>query len=117
MREIHPVFKMITTAFIWLVMPMTISSLPSDIGGGDLSMLTISFLIGVVLATRFIWRAGNESMPQMSELEKAKRVGSPRIARLMNTLNDQEMEELRARLAYEQEETVPLEDLIRRERH
>jgi hypothetical protein len=75
--------------------------------------LNAVILVGLVMlcaaySTRVIWQSGTEAALAP---EKTKRIGSRRVNRLVQSLSDDEIEELRARLSSDGE-VMPLETLL-----
>jgi len=110
MREIS---RLIATLLIWVsfTVVMTSSSSPLNSNGlsGGAAVIAIAFLAAAAGgSTLAVWVARPQETTQ-PPLEKAKRT---RVGRFMDSLSDDEIAELRARLMADDAEPVALDDLL-----
>jgi hypothetical protein len=80
-------------------------------------VIAVFSLIAATSSMRYIWREtdsrASHPMIELNTREKSKR--SSRVDRLMNALDDSELDELRSRLTGDDGEQIPLESLLRRD--
>ncbi len=111
MNNISRVFA---TGFIWaaltiLGVAMMVTNI--DVSSGTLAFMMTILIIGATIGTAAIWRGGDPNENVRERSEKAKR--HSRVERLMNDLDDHDIEELRYRLMSQgDDEIIPLEELI-----
>lgn len=110
------VSRVFATGFIWaaltiLGVAMMVSHI--NLSDGILAFMMTVLIIGATIGTGAIWRGGQDTREEVqARSEKAKR--RSRVERLMNDLDDRDIEELRSRLMLqEDEEGIPLEELMR----
>ncbi len=107
--------RMITTLGMWFFIALLIGSgydTPVGRDGGQLIAIAVILAIAGAVSTRFIWSGGemNRSASRQAHVEKAKRSPQHRIDRLIDALDDDELDMLRQRLIDEQPAT--LEELL-----
>lgn len=107
--------KLIATFLIWMSFTIVMTSGTSPLNSSDLSggsaVLAIVFLaIAAGGSTLGIWVGTAKASREQSD-GKAKRTRS-RVGQFMDSLSDDEVAELRARLMVEEDESVPLESLL-----
>ncbi len=110
MNNISRVFA---TGFIWAaltILGVAMMVTHVTISSGTLAFMMAVLVIGATIGTGAIWRGGSHDDVQQQS-EKAKR--HSRVERLMNDLDDRDIEELRYRLMSQNDnESVPLEELM-----
>ncbi|MBI1277873.1 MAG: hypothetical protein GC179_07075 [Anaerolineaceae bacterium] len=112
------VSRVFATGFIWaaltiLGVAMMVSK--TDISSGNLTFMMIALIIGSTIGTAAIWTSNKPESDSREASEKAKR--HSRVERLMNDLNEHDIEELRYRLmSQDDEDRIPLEELINKGR-
>lgn len=107
--------RMLATLFIWAGATVMITENNLAITEGN-AVLLIGILAGIAgLCTLAVWVSGREHdvAQAAAEAEKNKRVGSRRVERLVDSLSEDELDQLRARLQ-ERDDMVPLETLLNR---
>jgi hypothetical protein len=109
--------RVISTAFIWsaiaAIMMATVNS-PNVNDEWVIPVMALLSIGGGVVGTGVVWSQGWGHAPREAA-EKAKR--SSRIDRFLNTVDERELEELRARLMSEQDgEVVSLEEILQERR-
>mgnify|MGYP001175484672 CR=1 FL=1 len=108
--------RVISTIFVWLMGVTIIHTTRQPFGGGFETVMIVAMVIaGLILSTRWIWLSGTHVATTEKLAEKGKRGASDRVSRLVESLSDEELAQLRARLS-EQERMVPLEDLLHQRR-
>ncbi len=109
------VARLIATSVIWIALPFIVEATQGSVDGGGMIPLVAIIMITAAGSTHSIWTAGARGALDVSD-EKAKRTGSARVRRMIDTLSDEELDELRARLSAS-ETPVPLETLLARREH
>lgn len=104
--------RVIATAFIWFMAALILGILKDSVSSFNLVVLAGMVLLTVGLSTRWVWNSGAQPVAAEVSPEKAKRIEVDRVSRLVESLSDDELDHLRARLS-EQERMVPLDDLLR----
>ncbi len=113
--------RLAATIFIWLMLTGGVTVLIGNsfmMSEGAVSTLTVMFAIfGIVTAaaTRFIWNGtlGLSSSDQaQAQAEKSKRSVDSRVRKLLASLDDNELDDLRQRLSAQDGELVSLDDLL-----
>jgi|GEM_PF-1776788 len=113
--------RLAATIFIWLMLAGGVTVLIGNsfmMSEGAVSTLTVMFAIfGIVTAaaTRFIWNGtlGLSSSDQaQAQAEKSKRSVDSRVRKLLASLDDNELDDLRQRLSAQDGELVSLDDLL-----
>ena len=103
--------RLVSTAVVWTA--FTAIMIAAMVTGADGSGFLVGFallLIGVVSATRIIWKYGGDVQPGMMT-EKTKRCS--RVDRVLAKMDETELEELRDRLRDGSDgETVGLDELL-----
>jgi len=114
MNNISRVFA---TGFIWAaltILGVAMMVTHIDISSGSLAFMMTALIIGATIGTAAIWNGGKTDVDARESSEKAKR--RSRVERLMNDLDDRDIEELRYRLmSNDNDEAVPLEELLHKE--
>jgi hypothetical protein len=105
--------RVVTTAVIWLMLPVIVGMAGNSVEGFNMVMLVAIIGAAAAGSTVAIWN--NRGQVVETQEEKAKRTGSYRVQRFVDHLSDDEVEELRARLGVDNQ-TVPLETLLARQR-
>ena len=102
--------KMLVTFFIWGMTPLIVIAATDSAVRDVNAVIVVAFvMLAAAMGTRAVWRT--DVLTSDASTEKSKRTGSRRVRRSMDSLNDDEMEELRARLGTDGE-VVPLESLL-----
>ncbi len=109
--------RVVSTAFIWVAMAIIMVATVSSPNVNDewvIPVMGLLVIAGGVVGTGVVWSQGwGQSAGQAAE--KAKR--SSRIDRFLNTVDERELDELRARLMDEQDgEVVSLEEILQERR-
>lgn len=105
--------RVIATGFIWFMAALILGILRDSVSSFNLVVLAGMLLLTVGLSTRWVWNSGAQpATAEETSAEKAKRIEADRVSRLVDSLSDDELDHLRARLS-EQERMVPLDDLLR----
>ncbi len=112
MNNISRVFA---TGFIWAaltILGVSMMVTHIDVSSGSIAFMMTILVIGATVGTASIWKSGDSDKDIKQSSEKAKR--RSRVERLMNDLNDRDIEELRYRLMSQgdDDEVIPLEELI-----
>ena len=111
MNNISRVFA---TGFIWAaltILGVAMMVTHVEMSSGNLTFMMIALIIGATIGTAAIWSSNKTDEDSQKSNEKAKR--HSRVERLMNDLDDHDIEELRSRLiSPNDEESVPLEELM-----
>jgi hypothetical protein len=82
-----------------------------QLDGGALVALFFVLIIGAAGGTAAVWNSGNAKQEAVDEAEKAKR--RSKVERLVEKLDEQELDELRARLMAENDgEALSLDELM-----
>lgn len=106
--------RMLTTAFIWGVTPLIILAATESAVRDQYAVLLVTIVMIVAGAsTHAVWKGGDNAAT--APADKHKRTGSRRVRRLVDSLSDDELDELRARLSADGE-VVPLETLLAEQR-
>lgn len=102
--------KMLVTFFIWGMAPLIVIA-ATDQAVRDINAVIVVtvVMLAAAMGTRAVWTS--DALTVEAQTEKSKRVGSRRVRRLMDSLSDDELDELRARLG-EDGEVVPLDSLL-----
>ena len=104
--------RVVATTAIWGAFAIVMGMVMGNLSDGSLVILSAIFMIGAAGATSAVWAGGRAAGAQsVAAVEKSKRAGSMRVSRIVDSLSDEELDQLRARLE-EREETVPLESLL-----
>ncbi len=106
--------KLTAISIIWIAFTIIMTARTSPVSGADgelLVWLTLALALAAGGSTLAIAHAPDNSQRQEHNAEKAKRTRS-RVGRFMDSLSDDEVAELRARLMAEDGEVVPLEQLM-----
>ena len=106
--------KVIGTAIIWgalTILGVAMMVTHVNIDSGAIAFMLTMLIIGATIATGAVWRGGAEADPR-EQSEKAKR--RSRVERLMNDLDERDLDELRYRLMGDDGEQVSLEELVQR---
>ncbi|MBC7869983.1 MAG: hypothetical protein H7Y09_04030 [Chitinophagaceae bacterium] len=111
--------RLAATIFIWLMLAggVTVlignSFMMSDDSVRILAMMFAVFGVITAAATRFIWNGtlGLNSIDQ-AQAEKSKRSADTRVSKLLASLTDDELDDLRQRLSAQDGELVSLNDLL-----
>lgn len=102
--------RLIATGIIWAMTPLIIvAATDSAVRDGNAVVLVAIVMIAAALSTRSVWNAIPGGALEAGE--KTKRTGSRRVRRLVESLTDDELDELRARLS-DDGEVVPLDTLL-----
>jgi hypothetical protein len=113
----NSVAQVLATLFIWGASSamVTAFSIQNNVSGFNFVILIAIVMASAVSATRFVWRGPAAAAVEAaySSSEKTKRAANQRLQRVMNSLSDDEIAELRARLSAD-DEMVPLESLMRK---
>ena len=113
--------RMFATAVIWGVMTGVIAIISSDgsaVPGHDLLPIIAILSFAALFSTRFVWNAKFDmdtaaNTVQMQSTGKAKRIAGGRVRRLLDALDDDEIEELRSRLEIEDDtESTTFDELL-----
>ena len=111
MNNISRVFA---TGFIWAaltILGVSMMVTHIDVSSGTLAFMMSMLVIGATIGTASIWKGGDSDKDIQRSSEKAKR--RSRVERLMNDLDDRDIDELRYRLMNpSDDEVIPLEELI-----
>lgn len=99
--------RVVSTAFIWLMMPLIVGMAAGGVRGVEMVALVTIVCAIAAWTTRAIWTSGIGIMDE----EKAKRVSSRRVQHLLRHMTEAELDEMRARLMAD-EQAVPLESLL-----
>jgi hypothetical protein len=105
--------RVLATMFVWG--GVSILGSFTDVTGGFAVMMIAILAFAAMMSTRAVWGIGGQSADTQAQLEKAKRVGSMRLGRIVDSLSDDEIAELRMRLMGNDEEVVPLDSLLSRQ--
>ncbi len=106
--------KLAAIFFIWTAFTiiMTAGNSPlSNATGETAVIMTVVLAIAAAGSTAAVWQSKEPVQPQEQSSEKAKRTRT-RVGKFMDSLGEEELAELRARLGAEDGETVPLERLM-----
>jgi hypothetical protein len=106
--------KLAAIGIIWIAFTVIMTSGSSPVSNADGSSavwLTLALALAAGGSTLAIAVGGDRSQPAEQRVEKAKRTRS-RVGRMMDSLSDDEVAELRARLMADDDEVVPLEQLM-----
>lgn len=111
--------RVATSALIWAAVSFVALSMRLSVSGFDAVVMVFLLMAAAAWATRAVWLADTPAMTATTttpaeEAEKAKRRGSLRVRSLVDSLTDEELDELRARLMERDEQPVPLESLLPR---
>jgi hypothetical protein len=110
----NSVSRVFATGFIWAaltILGVSMMVTHVDVSSGMLAFMMTVLVIGATIGTAAIWKGGDPESDVRQSSEKAKR--RSRVDRLMNDLNERDIEELRYRLMSENDEDrVPLEELL-----
>ncbi len=111
MNNISRVFA---TGFIWAaltILGVAMMVTHVEVSSGTLAFMMTILIIGATIGTASIWKSGNSESDIRRSSEKAKR--HSRVERLMNDLDERDIDELRYRLMNQNdEESIPLEELM-----
>ena len=108
------VARVFATGIIWgaltiLGVAMTVSHV--DISGFTLTFVMTALIVGATIGTAAVWHNNGANTSAQDEAEKLKR--RSRVERLMNDLDEHDLDELRFRLMGDaNDESVPLEELM-----
>src|SRR5688500_7718265 len=107
--------RVVATIAIWGAVAIVLGIVTGSLTGVTLLIFGVFLAMAAGASTMSIWNGGREASSHSVETaaEKSKRVGSMRVSRIVDSLSDEELDQLRARLE-EREETVPLESLMSR---
>lgn len=102
--------RLVATAGVWAMTPLIIVA-ATDRAVQDLNavILVAIVMFGAAYTTRIIWQSGMETAVTP---EKHKRIGSRRVNRIVDSLSEDELDELRGRLSADGE-VMPLETLLK----
>lgn len=106
--------KLAANFIIWAAFAfiMTASNSPLSEATGDAAVImTIVLAIAAAGSTAAVWQSKEPHQSSEQSSEKAKRTRT-RVGKFMDSLGDDEIAELRARLVADDGETVPLERLM-----
>jgi hypothetical protein len=106
--------KLAAIGIIWFAFTIIMTSGSSPVAGADgesAVWLTLALALAAGGSTLAIAVGSDRSQPEEQRVEKAKRTRS-HVGRMMDSLSDDEVAELRARLMAEDDEVVPLEQLM-----
>ena len=107
--------KVIGTGIIWgalTILGVAMMVTRASVDGGASAFMVTMLIVGATIGTAAIWRGGADADVR-EQSEKAKR--RSRVERLMNDLDERDIDELRYRLMGENtDESVPLEELMQR---
>jgi hypothetical protein len=112
------VAKLIAVFLIWLsfTVVMTSGGSPLSEATGDAAVImTVVLAIAAGGSTVAVWQSNEPRQLREPRIEKAKRTHS-RVGRFVDSLGDDEIAELRARLMVDDGEVVALEDLVSQQR-
>ena len=110
----NSVTKLAATFIIWTAFTIIMTTGNSPLAqatGGSAVMMTVVLAIAAGASSIAIWQGGEKSNSKHVAVDKAKRTRT-RVGRFVDTLSDDEIAELRARLTAEDGEVVPLDDLL-----
>lgn len=106
--------KLAAIGIIWLAFTIIMTAGTSPISGADgesAVWLTLALALAAGVSTLGIAVGSDKSQSEEQHAEKAKRTRS-RVGRFMDSLSDDEVAELRARLMADDGEVVSLEQLM-----
>jgi hypothetical protein len=113
--------RMVVTIVLWIIIAVLLANATVMSSGAEVPLALI-MMIGGALTTRFVWngtlglsaedRRAAYREETVTESEKAKRTN--RVSRLLDTLSDDELDELRARLMAQEDGEIntTLEELL-----
>ena len=106
--------RVFATGIIWgaltiLGVAMTVGNV--ELASGAFVFALVALIIGATIGTLGVWNGTNANTDAREEAQKTKR--RSRVERLMNDLDEHDLDELRFRLmGQNDEEPVPLEELL-----
>lgn len=106
------IVKLVTTSVIWgtLAIIFTINGPFS----GEMVPLAVVLGIGATISTGMIWQGQNNRKSETAQATKAKR--SNRISRLMDTLDEDELDDLQAWMEARRDQRLTDDELLSRSR-
>ncbi len=108
--------RVFATGMIWAALTILgVAAMVSRVAasGGIVVFIMTALIAGATIGTYSVWRGANANVSAREEAEKAKR--RSRIERLMDDLDERDIDELRFRLMnHDDEESVPLEELMQK---
>lgn len=103
--------RMISTVIIWAA--LTAIAMTAIISGAEVNFIVAAIVMGTAMvATISIWDKAEKG--EEKSAEKLKRRG--RVDRMLESLSDAELDELRARLTESDGEMVGLDELLQEQR-
>jgi hypothetical protein len=109
--------RVASTAFVWLSFTViAVTAMVRDLNIDNFmgAFLAFMLVIAAISSTKYIWR-GVRRDDAAEEAEKTKRSG--RVDRMLERLNERELDELRSRLINDSDgEAVSLEDVLQARR-
>ena len=110
--------KLAATFIIWTAFTIIMTTGHSPLAeatGGAAVMMTVVLAIAAAVSSVAVWQGGEQNTLKREAAEKAKRTRT-RVGRFVDTLSNEEIAELRARLTADDGEVVPLDDLLQEHR-
>lgn len=93
--------RVLATGLIWIALTILgVALMVTDTAGGSMSFMLATLIGGGTIGTAAIWRRSETSADPLDAAEKAKR--RTRVDRLMERLDEHDLDELRYRLMNEQ---------------
>lgn len=103
--------RMVSTAVIWTA--VTVMAVAALVNNAVVDFWTLALFVGAgVAATVVVWLAGQQPPPRVSVEQAAKAKRRGRVERLLEDLDDAELDELRQRLGAGDGELLGLGDLL-----
>jgi len=106
--------KLAATFIIWTAFTIIMTTGHSPLAeatGGAAVMMTVVLAIAAAASSVAVWQSGEQNALKREAAEKAKRTRT-RVGRFVDTLSNEEIAELRARLTADDGEVVPLDALL-----
>ncbi len=109
----HIQARVLATGLIWTALTVLgVAAMVTGASSGSMTAILFVLIVGATISTGTIWRSAEGNPTAIEEAEKMKR--RTRLERMIDTLDEREIEELRQRLTGEQDdERVPLDQLVR----
>ena len=106
--------RVLATMFVWG--GVSILGGFTDVSGGAAVIMVAILAFAAMGSTWAVWQTDTQGSDEQIAVEKSKRTNAPRLSRLIDSLDDDEIAELRLRLMANDEESVPLDTLLSRQR-
>ena len=105
--------RVLATGLIWTALTVLgVAAMVTGASSGSMTAILFVLIVGATISTGTIWRWARPNSTAVEEAEKEKR--RTRLDRMMDTLDERELEELRHRLTGDgDDERYPLEELVR----